>query len=165
MTRFFSLITAATFGMAACAPLPRVTGQALGPNAVLDGGRYSSGGGITVAAEARNINGMTALCGVWAESKSQSALTRQKGLFVVQTGTALLGREVIRSSFGFMKKVPAADDYTGQPATCVVTERPWQPGDNAKPLTLRFPNLVVHREKDGLKPGPIVTFKQTGPEA
>lgn len=165
MTRFVSLITAATLGMAACAPLPRVSDQALGPDAVLDGGRYSSGGGITVAAEARNLNGMTALCGVWAESKSQSALTRQKGLFVVQTGTALLGGEVIRSSFGFMKKVPAAETYTGQPATCIVTERPWQTGDDAKPLSLRFPSIVVHRERDGLKQGPVVTFKQTGPEA
>ncbi len=165
MTRLISLITVATLGMAACAPLPRATVSALGTGVVQDGGRYSSGGGLTVAAEVRQINGMTALCGVWAESEQQSALTRQKGLGVVQTGTALLGGEVIRSSFGFMNKVPRADGYTGQPANCIVTERPWQPADDSKALSLRFPNLVVHREKDGLDPGPVVTFKQTGPEA
>jgi len=165
MTRFFSLITIATLGMAACAPLPRTTVSSLGSDAVLDGGSYSTGGGITVAAEARNINGMTALCGVWAVSEQQSALSRNKGRFVVETGAASLGREVIHRGFGFMKKVPRADDYTGQPANCVVTARPWQPGDASKTLSLQFPPLVVHREKDGLDPGPVVRFKQTGPQA
>ncbi len=166
MTRAFSLLTVATLGLSACAPMKQATISTLGSTAVLGGGTYSTGGGITVAAQAQSIDGMTAICGVWAESTRQSVLTKHKARDVIETGTATLGGEVIQRGFGFMEKgSPSGTDYTGQRAGCALSTRPWQAGDEARPLSLRIPRQIVYRETGFLKTGPIVVFRPTGPGA
>ena len=58
----------------------------LGPGAVLSGGEYSTGGGITVAIEPRDIGGKLGFCGVWAQSTSMSAYTRRAASSVLTKG-------------------------------------------------------------------------------
>lgn len=154
--------------LSSCAPAPQVVTSTLGPAPVLDGGSYTSGGGITVAAEIQQINGMTALCGVWAESVSarQSVLTKGVAGRVVATGSAVVDGAAIHRGLLFMRKVPPMDDYAGQTAHCVITERPWQAGDDARSVDIRIPRQVVHRETGGLGSiGMVITFRQTGPGA
>lgn len=50
MKRYKSLVLFSILSLAACAEAPQVARSTLGPAPVLDGGSYSSGGGITVAA-------------------------------------------------------------------------------------------------------------------
>lgn len=137
--------------------------MALGPTPVLDGGSYSTGGGITIAAELKNLGGMTALCGVWAESKRQSVLSKGKARNVLHTGSAYVNGTVLHRDLGFMSKTAPTGDYAGQQAACVKTQTPWMGGQG---LQLRIPQQVVHREiddADGV--GINVIFRQTGPGA
>ncbi len=152
-------------GLMACTqnePEARVT---LGPQPSLDGGSYSSGGGLTFATELREVAGRTALCGVRAENGRQSVLTRGKASGVAASGSALVDGQLLRRGLVFMRKVEPAESYGGMVANCVVTDRPWRAGDRAKPVELRIPDQVVYREKgDMMGGGPIVTFRQNGPQ-
>ncbi|MFK7938099.1 MAG: hypothetical protein AB8B82_01875 [Roseovarius sp.] len=147
----------------ACTPVTQTTGMALGPSPVLDGGVYSTGGGITVAAELMNIGGMMGLCGVWAESKRQAVLSKGKARNVLHTGSAYVNGTILHRDLGFMTKVDPTGSYGGQQAACVQTQTPYQAGQTLK---LRIPKQVVHREiddADGV--GIAVVFRQTGPGA
>ena len=149
--------------LTACTPATQTTSMALGPSPVLDGGTYSTGGGITVAAEVKNIGGMAGLCGVWAESKRQSVLSKGKATKVMHTGSAYLNGTILHRDLAFMTKVAPTGSYGGQQAACVQTQTPYQPGQS---LQLRIPKQVVHREiddADGV--GITVIFRQTGPGA
>lgn len=156
----------ASCALAACTVLPPVETTSLGYGPIaLGGGSYSSGGGLTVAAEVRPVNGQTAVCGVWAESEQQSILTKGKAPFVIATGAVSLDGQVIHRGLGFMNKVEPTDDYRGQPATCIVTGRAWQPGDEMRAPGIHIPRQVVHREVSEERAKFIVTFKNTGPGA
>jgi len=134
----------------------------LGSDPVLAGGTYSTGGGLTVAADIREYEGRTLVCGVWAQSEQQSILTKGKARGVVDSGSFSVGGQTIVRGLGFMKEVPPMADYAGQEAGCTLTERPWQAaGVTAE---IRIPRQVVHVESD--EQGSFsVTFRQTGPGA
>lgn len=154
--------------LAACAEAPQVARSTLGAAPVLDGGGYSSGGGITVAAEIKPMGGATALCGVWAESdsKRQSVLSKGKAGEVVASGSAYVDGQVIHRGLYFMRKVSPSDGFAGQSANCVITARPWQTGDEAKPVVIRIPRQVVYRDDGEMGSGGVqVVFRQTGPGA
>ena len=55
----------------------------LGETPALGGGSFSSGGGVTIAADIREKNGQTLLCGVWAQSREQSILTKGRASSVL----------------------------------------------------------------------------------
>ncbi len=151
------------FAAAACTPVAKVGKTSLGPSPVLDGGTYSTGGGITVAAQTINVGGMTALCGAWAESKHQSVLSKGAAPRVMHSGSVYLGDAVLHRDLAFMAKVAPAASYAGQPANCVVTQTPWSAGQVVK---IRIPRQEVLREnsdQDGVNIS--VTFRQTGPGA
>ena len=152
--------------LAGCAAwtAPKIVAQ-LGSGAVLSGGTYSSGGGLTVAADLREYQGRTLFCGVWAQSEQQSILTKGKARGVVATGNVSVDGQTIVRDLGFMQEVPPMADYAGQKAGCSLTDRAWQPGDEARQATIRIPRQVVFREIDGLGSGLTVTFKQSGPGA
>lgn len=154
-----ALLAACTAGSQA----PRVTAT-LGPNPVLAGGTYSTGGGLTVAAEARERQGRTMICGVWAESTQQSILTKNKARGVLDTGAISFGGQTVLRGLRFMAQVPPMADYAGQQANCAVTARPWQAGDDAREVQVRLPRQVVHVEIDE-QGGFRVVFRPTGPGA
>lgn len=159
-----SIIGAAV--LAACTPAQQGPVMQLGPNPVLDGGSYSTGGGITVAAEIMPIGGMTGLCGAWSESKRQAVFTRGVSGKVMHTGSAYLDGEVLHRDLAFMRKLPPMTSYAGQEANCVVTQRPWSSADEGKAVQLRIPRQEVHREnEDDGSASVVVIFKQTGPGA
>ena len=142
---------------------PQVVAR-LGPDPVLAGGTYSTGGGLTVAADLREYQGRTLVCGVWAQSAQQSILTKGKARGVVATGSVAVGGQTVVRGLGFMREVPPMADYAGQEARCTLTDRAWQAGDEARQVEIRIPRQVVHVEIDE-QGGFSVTFKQSGPGA
>lgn len=156
----FLLLTACT------ATMPTATAK-LGPSPALGGGTYSSGGGITVAADVQDYEGRTLVCGVWAQSRQQSILTKLVEPRLLGSGAVFLDRETLVRGILFMREVSPSADYSGMNANCVVTDRPWRPADEAKQVTVRIPRQVVADESDGLGifGGPVVVFRPTGPGA
>lgn len=135
----------------------------LGPNPVLGGGEYSTGGGITVAVELREMQGRTGLCGAWAQSERLTAYLRGAGREVLAKGSIALGREVLTYNFNFLHQIAPRDSYAGAPAGCVRLKRAWQPGDAAKPLDIRIPRRSLRFGNPGPKSGGFqVTFRDTG---
>ena len=137
----------------------------LGSDPILSGGTYTSGGGITVAADIRNDNGYTQICGVWAQSRHQSVFTNRVEHNVLGSGAVYLGNEAVIRGLVFMTEVDPADNYTGQTAGCIRTERPWRAGDETKTAQIRFPRQVVHVEGGGFAGSLVVYFRPTGPGA
>ncbi|WP_297774602.1 hypothetical protein [uncultured Roseovarius sp.] len=136
----------------------------LGSDPVVSGGTYDSGGGLSVAVDIREYQGRTMVCGVWAQSRQQSILTKYSAPKVIRSGAVYLGRDVLVRGLGFMPEVEPAEDYAGQEAGCTVTGRPWQATDASQTPVLQLPRQVVHVEDD--ESGTfVVVFKQTGPEA
>ena len=165
-----SAMTLATAGLLAACTTASMTTQPqvvarLGPDPVLAGGTYDSGGGITVAVDLRERDGRTMVCGVWAESVQQSILTKHKAKGVLDTGAVGLGGETVLRGLRFMAEVPPMADYGGQEAHCAVTQRPWQPGDAARTVEVNIPRQVVHVEDDEEGGAFAVRFKPTGPGA
>lgn len=131
----------------------------LGPDPVLGGGEYSTGGGVTVAVELRNMAGKTGLCGVWAESERLTAYVRHKGGKVLAKGSIALGGEVLTHDLGFLNRVAPAASYAGAPAGCVRLDRPWQPGDANRRLEVRLPRQEMHFGRHGRRGGGLkITF-------
>ncbi|WP_339106768.1 hypothetical protein [Roseovarius rhodophyticola] len=154
------LMSAATAGWAATSKLS--------PSHVVSGGEYSSGGGISVAAEVRNHSGRTLVCGVWAQSRQQSVLTSLVERRVLGSGSVFLGRERVVHGLLFMNEVAPSQNYANLPAGCVLTNRAWQPTDAQKEVKIRIPRQVVNNNRGGSRyggGGVVVTFKQTGPGA
>lgn len=148
-----------------CSTLEPNAVSRLGDTPVLSGGTYTSGGGITVAADVRNDNGQTMVCGVWAQSVHQSVLTSHVERQVLGSGSVYLGKEPVVRGLVFMTEVEPMPDYSGQTAGCVRTDRQWQAGDDVKRARIRIPRQVVYFDGDEFTGGPIVYFYQSGPGA
>ncbi len=152
-------------GVAACTPLePQVLAR-LGAAPALAGGTYSTGGGMTVAADLREYEGRTMVCGVWAQSPRQHYMTNFAEPKVLGSGSVYLRGAAVLRGLVFMREVAPQADYAGQEAGCVVTDRPWQAGDDEAGIEIRLPRQIVAvegEEPDGLR---ISRFDPTGPGA
>ena len=137
----------------------------LGDAPASSGGKYSTGGGISVAADMRERGGQTLICGVWAQSEQQSILTKGRAGEVLARGSVQLDGSQIAQDLSFMQEVPPVADYSGSTANCRQIDRPWQAGDENRSLSIRIPRHVVHREFDGVGGGVIVFFDPGGPGA
>lgn len=159
-----ALSVVAMLAVAGCDTLSPQTVARLGPDPVLSGGTYTSGGGITVAVDLRESNGRTLVCGVWAQSRQQSVLTNGVEPRLLGSGSVVLGREVLLRGLLFMREVPPMADYAGQEAGCVLSARPWVAGDENRRPAIRIPrqNVYVDADEGGTI---IVRFIQTGPGA
>ncbi|MEL7014314.1 MAG: hypothetical protein AAFO72_13690 [Pseudomonadota bacterium] len=154
-----------SFVLLGCAPAGQSAVARLGDNPIVTGGVYSSGGGLSVAVDLREEQGRTLVCGVWAQSKQQSILTKGKAKDIIDTGSIFLGRERVVQNFLFMKEVEPAETYAGQEAGCLLLDRPWMDADAQRTLLLRIPRQVVEIQDDE-SGGLVVTFTDTGrPEA
>lgn len=135
----------------------------LGSDPVLGGGEYSTGGGITVAVELREMQGHTGLCGAWAQSERLTAYLRGAAREVLAKGSIALGGEVLTYNFSFLRQIAPRDSYAGAPAGCVRLARAWQTGDAAKTLDIRIPRRSLRFGNPGPKSGGFqVTFRDTG---
>ncbi len=137
----------------------------LGDAPVLSGGTYSTGGGVTIAADIREKNGATQICGVWAQSRQQSVLSKGTARDVVDKGAVFLGDRALVRGLSFMTEVPPAASYAGNEAGCILTDHRW-PGPAARrQLRLRIPGHLVSREIDDPGGGSFVYFRSGGPGA
>lgn len=150
--------------LAACSTTTGTATARLGADPVVSGGTYSSGGGITVAVDVRESNGKTMVCGVWAQSRAQSVLTKGVEPRVLGSGSVSLGDAVLVRGLSFMPEIAPAADYAASEARCVVSDHPWQAGDGARRPRISIPGQVVYKEGDDLGHF-TVTFRQTGPGA
>ncbi|WP_135502009.1 hypothetical protein [Roseovarius aestuariivivens] len=148
-----------------CAPAGQPATARLGDDPMLSGGRYTSGGGLSVAVSVREAQGRTLVCGVWAESEQQSILTKNVASRVIATGSIYLGNERVAQDLLFMRKVAPQPAYGGMESGCILSVRAWGPGDAQKPVSVQIPRQIVANEAEGNDAGPIVYFIQSGPAA
>ena len=152
--------------LAACTTyVGQTTATLLGHDILKSGGSYSSGGGITVAAELREANGQTMVCGAWAQSVEQSILTKGAARGVLASSSIYHGRERVAQDLTFMQEVQPAADYSASEARCRLTERAWRTGQNTSDFTIRMPRKQVYRDIDDLGGAVFVYFTQSGPGA
>lgn len=151
--------------LTACA-LPKTDVVAkLGDAPMVDGGTYTSGGGLTVAVDLRNSDGFTMVCGVWAMSRQQSALTKLAEHQVLNSASVYRGRERLVSGLRYMRQVDPAPSYAGQDANCYRTDRPWRDPASAGAPDIFIPRQVVANEVEGFIGGFKVFFLPKGPGA
>ena len=164
MTRLMIITGAAALALAACTTVQPAGTARLGANPALDGGTFSSGGGLTVAAELRESAGRLAVCGVWAQSKRQSVLTKFKASQVIETGSVAVNGDTVVRGLGFMPEVAPMGDYAGAEAACVRTERAWSADMSQARVDINIARQVVERD---VSPSGVmeVVFKPTGPGA
>lgn len=160
------LIAMSFFGfLTSCAPASQDVVSRLGDSPVVTGGTFTSGGGLSVAAELRESEGQTLVCGVWAQSRQQSILTKGKAQRVINTGSIFIGRERVVQNFLFMNEVDPSASYAGKESGCLLLDRAWSASDAQQTPLVRIPRQVVHKEIDEAG-GLIVYFVDTGrPEA
>ncbi len=165
MKHTFKLALGLLMALGACGPSTSTAPGVvmLGPHPVLSGGSYSAGGGITIAAELREIGGLTGICGAWSESVKRKTYTKGRASGVMQSASIYLDRQKLRQDLLFMRKIPVVADYAGAEANCITTRRPWQPGDEAKRPVIKIPQQVVYQQHTG--GAVVITFSQTGPGA
>ena len=149
ITRFFATLCLALAAGTASAG----TTVKLGPNPVLGGGEYSTGGGITVAVELRNWAGKTGLCGVWAESEQLTAYVRRKGGRILAKGSIALDGQVLTHNLNFLEQVAPSQSYAGTPAGCVRLDRPWKASDAGAKLRVRLPRQQLLFGRNGRQSG------------
>ncbi len=148
-----TLLALATPSMAATAKL--------GQGAVIAGGEYSTGGGITVAVEPRDIGGKLGFCGIWAQSTSMSAYTRRAASAVLTKGVVQIDGQTVLRNLNFLNRVGPAATYTGAPSGCTVVNRTWT-GDPTARMTVRIPRQkIVATSASRLENGPRVFFTRS----
>ena len=127
----------------------------LGDRPVLGGGEFTTGGGLTVAVEARSIAGQPHLCGVWAQSRHLSAYVDDRVRDVLEKGVVLSGGKRVFRDFRVFPEVAAAQSYAGAGARCV-------PVAGLGPdMAVHFPNHIVVNDP-GRRSSIQVRFKPTG---
>lgn len=117
----------------------------LSPLATVVEGRYSSGGGLRLAAEIVAVNGEAALCGAWSDLPGQVAQTDPLGRAVLAEAAVTLGRQRLDVDPGAFRRVRARGDYTGATANCLATGLRWTPELGRARLGIALPDLVVYR--------------------
>lgn len=108
-------------------------------------GRYSSGGGLRLAAELRSVDGRAHLCGVWSDLPGQDAHTEDLGREMLRRSRVTLGGQEIASDLANLRRVSPRRAYGGTQATCLDLNQPWQAERARAPLTLHLPETVVYR--------------------
>ncbi|GAW34693.1 hypothetical protein RA2_01745 [Roseovarius sp. A-2] len=109
-------------------------------------GRYSSGGGLRVAAELISVNGRAHVCGVWSDLPGQGPRTASLGREILRRTQAVVDGRVMLDDLGELRRVRPRESYAGVDATCLDTGTAWRAGMARQPLRLRLPDLVVYRD-------------------
>ncbi|HMB13363.1 MAG TPA: orotidine 5-phosphate decarboxylase [Roseovarius sp.] len=118
----------------------------LSPAATVAEGRYSSGGGVRVAAELVSVNGRAHVCGLWSDLPGQDMRTEALGREILRRTRAALDGRVMLDDLGELRRARARMEYTGVDATCLDTGQAWRAEMARRPLLLRLPETVVYRD-------------------
>mgnify|MGYP000635695331 FL=1 len=147
--------------LTACSTVKDVGVTRLSASPTIDGGKYSSGGGVTVAVDVLETEGLATVCGAWANSEQQSVLTKGVEAAVLGSGSVYLGDTALVRGLTFMNEVKASKSYADVPANCVQTSYAWLSTDAEKLVSIRIPSQVVYydADEDGVV---IVRFEQGG---
>ena len=121
---------------------------------IMGGGEFTSGGGVTVAVEAKVINGRPHVCGVWAESRSLAVVTKRKARGIIGKGSLFVGTQALGIDMRSFPQVPAARSYAGAQASCLAVS---SPEIATQSLRVRIPRQVVFRGR-GKQVGSEVFF-------
>lgn len=133
----------------------------LGSGAMVTGGDYSTGGGITVAVEPRAINGQLGFCGVWAQSAALSVYVRKTASRVLSKGVIMINGQTVVRNLNFLNRVGPSQSYAGAPASCVVVNRAWS-GDAASRMTVHIPRQkITSGSGSSIQTGPRVFFTRS----
>lgn len=152
---------AIALGAGACAaPVTPAGGSRVAESYTVAGGQFTSGGGLYLAIEAREIDGRVGLCGAWTRSR-QSALSRRHNDDVLSSGSVTLGGALLVQNLTFLRRHPIGTSLLGQQAQCVITGTPWQAGAETQTLRVHLPPRVFERDlgERGAKGG--TRFRQT----
>ncbi|MEM1344514.1 MAG: hypothetical protein AAGI34_08025 [Pseudomonadota bacterium] len=128
-------------------------------------GVYSIGGGLTVAAGLRNVEGQLAVCGAFAED---SFPTRRFADVALGAGSVRAGGQTLAQNLTFMTPVRGAP-LDGASTGCAGTGQPWNPAfADQGAVEVVLPRIIVERECDGADPPETsggcntVRFRQIG---
>ena len=108
-------------------------------------GRYSSGGGLRLAAELRPVGGRAHLCGVWSDLPGQDPRTEGLGREMLRRSRVTQSGQEIARDLGNLRWVTPRRDFAGAEATCLDLGTPWRADQARAPLTLHLPETVVYR--------------------
>jgi hypothetical protein len=117
----------------------------LSPAATVAGGRYSSGGGLRVAAEMAPVNGRAHLCGAWSDLPGQVPQTEGVARALLGTAQVTLGGRILDVDASELRRVRPRDSYAGAHANCLDTGIAWRPALARQSLHLHLPAQVVYR--------------------
>jgi len=138
----------------------------LGPNPTVAGGTYTSPGGMSAALVVRKIQGKTAVCGVWAKSKSQSVMTRGAEKKILRSGAVVLNGKTLLRNLSFLREVAPATSYANMEGHCRLTNQVWKQGNDKGTVQIVLPRQIVYRDLgDEMSGGIIIRFRPTGPSA
>jgi len=131
------------------------------PDYVTAGGKFTSGGGIYLAAKQQNIGGRLGVCGAWTRTE-QSTLSKFHNRHVLDSGIIYLDGERLVQNLNFMAQHKLGRRLGGRQAACVTTGRAWRPADADRRLVVRLPRRSFRIDAD--KGGTDGTwFYQTAP--
>lgn len=157
-------IAGLVLALGACAAGPSGTVSRFQSEPALTGGTYTTGGGITVASRFQEVNGRTALCGLWSESRAQTPYTKGRARSVLASSAVYLEGTRLLNDLSFLHKTPPGTRYDGMKTTCALSDRAWQAAYASRVPDIRMPRQIVYFEP-GNNAGPRVEFRQTGPGA
>ncbi len=122
------------------------------------GGEWDDGSQVYVLVRTFKEGDRVGLCGAWTTSGT-TAQSLFKNEDVIETGVLQIDGDWILQGFDILPKAAFADDMTGKPAGCHVTQRPWKTNyANVKP-TVRFARLPF--PDSGNLPSDTFVFRQT----
>ncbi len=154
----------ATVVLTAVFPLEEAKAQntvVLGPHTVLSGGEYSTGGGITVAVELRNLKGMAALCGAWSESRHLTIYLKGKSKKVLSNAVVLVNGNRAHQNLQFLKETNPTSSYTGEDGNCFELGRPWRSSDSSADIAISIPRQLVYFDRGKASAAEDIWFRQT----
>ena len=121
------------------------------------GGKWNTGGGITIVARAFERNGVTVICGAWTMDR-QSVLTSKLNEQVMQAGSVYLGGDRAVQNLSFMRLVPYSNNIAGEQANCVAASLPWKADYVAVPTRVRLPRRAFRVYAES---GNFAVFRET----
>ncbi len=85
------------------------------------------------------------VCGVWAQSDDQAAVTHSgPKLEILGASSIYLEGRALARGLVFLREVPPSESYAGAMAHCKLTERDWRAGDPVARPVVSFPTRQIY---------------------
>ena len=127
------------------------------------GGKFSTGGGINVAVDVREIGGKVGVCGAWTTTP-QSVRSQPYNRDVLSAASVRADGVRLVQNLTFMARAPEGSRLSGRRAPCVVTDTAWQGAPGS--VTVSIPRRIFDHDDSGEgEATAAVRFRQTEPAA